>query len=84
MEFWDNIQTLRSLSHCFLWAALILTPIIAAGAIGTRYYIDRRIGELSASAQAAREAKLREDIDNARHNLYRIRLDFGHLGMEPL
>jgi hypothetical protein len=63
MELWDNIQALRSLSHSLIWVAVIL-PIL--GAVGLRYYIDRRIGDLSAAAQTAREAKLRADIDSAR------------------
>jgi hypothetical protein len=64
MGFWDNIQVLRSLSHSLMWGAGIFA-ILAAGATGLRYYIDRRIGELSAAAQAARETRLRTDIDSA-------------------
>ena len=64
MGFWDNIQVLRSLSHSLMWGTAILA-ILAAGATGLRYYIDRRISELSAAAQTARETKLRADIDSA-------------------
>ena len=65
MEFWDNVQVLRSLSHTLVWTTVILS-ILTTGALGLRYYIDRRIGELSTAAQTARETQLRADIDNAR------------------
>jgi hypothetical protein len=64
MELWDNIQALRSLSHSLMWGAAIFASL-AAGVTGVRYYIDRRIGELSAAAQTAREAKLHMVIDSA-------------------
>jgi hypothetical protein len=51
---WDNSDTLRGLSHTLMWASAILA-IMAAVATGVRYYVDRRIGELSAQARAVEE-----------------------------
>jgi hypothetical protein len=69
MDLWDNIQALRSLSHGLMWGAIIvpiLAAAIASGAVGFRYYDDRRIGELSSAAQTVRETKLQAAIDSAR------------------
>lgn len=72
MKMWDNSEALRGLSHGLMWASATLA-VLAAVATGVRYYVDRRVGELSAAArlveqksrdlaEAGREAKLQEEL----------------------
>jgi hypothetical protein len=72
MGFWHNVDSLRALSHVLMWATGIF-GVLAALATGARYYVDRRVGQVSAlaqraevekrdQAQAAREAELRGQL----------------------
>jgi hypothetical protein len=57
---WGNIELLRSISHVLMWVS-IASAVLAAVATGLRYYVDRRVSELSSQAEAARtEQKERE------------------------
>lgn len=69
---WDNSATLRGLSHGLMWASAILA-VMAALATGLRYYVDRRLGELSAEARAAEE-RIREKAEGARETAIRSEL----------
>src|SRR5437660_4615938 len=44
---WNSIEILRNASHVLMWASALLA-VAAALAAGVRYYVDRRVGELSA------------------------------------
>ena len=66
MEMWNNVESLRSFSHTLLWATVAFA-ILAAMATGVRYYIDRRVGELSSLAQNEREAELKIQVEVAQH-----------------
>lgn len=63
MSFWNSIESLRSLSASLMWSAALLA-MAAAGATWLRYYVDRRVSELSAQAQ-----RLREEESGTRHEL---------------
>jgi type II secretory pathway pseudopilin PulG len=54
MSFWSNADVLRQLSHGLMWCALIFA-VLAAGATGLRFYVDRRAGELSSASQQVRD-----------------------------
>jgi hypothetical protein len=43
---WDNIDSLRKLSHILMWTAGLFAIFAAFSTVG-RYYIDRRVGQLS-------------------------------------
>ena len=60
--FWGSIQSLRSFSHGLMWTAVIFA-VLSAGATWLRYYIDRRVGELSKAEQAKRESLLQENLE---------------------
>jgi hypothetical protein len=75
-SMWNTVETLRSISHTLMWAAVTFA-ILAAMATGVRYYVDRRAGELSSMAQRAaaslqrqeqleREAILKKQLEDAR------------------
>jgi hypothetical protein len=73
MGVWDSIQSLRSLSHGLMWATALLA-MAAAGATWFRYYVDRRIGELSGAQQAKRDEEARARQDRAEQELAQVRL----------
>lgn len=56
MNIWNNIDTLRTLSHALMWVAVVFA-IVVAMATGFRYYVDRRVGELAAAARTIEERK---------------------------
>lgn len=56
MEMWNNIESLRSLSHSLMWGAVIFA-VLAAVSTGVRYYVDSRTGELSSIAQRIKAEK---------------------------
>lgn len=75
MEMWNNIDSLKALSHSLMWATAILAIFVAL-ATGIRYYVDRRASELSSQAQRAdagireksqreREAELKQQLEVA-------------------
>ena len=55
-----------------MWAAVILA-VAAAGATWLRYYVDRRIGELSSQAQEVREEEGRRRQEAAERELQDLR-----------
>ncbi|MGA8864927.1 MAG: hypothetical protein WBM09_10695 [Gallionella sp.] len=62
MEFWNNLESVKTLSHGLMLAALFLA-IGAALSTGLRFYVDRRATELSSARQQADLAKR----ENAQH-----------------
>jgi hypothetical protein len=54
MSLWNSIDSLRQTSLVLMWVAGLLA-VGAAGATLLRYYVDRRISELTSQAQQAKE-----------------------------
>lgn len=59
---WSNIEGLRGLSHLLMLIALS-AAIVAAIATGARFYVDRRVSELSGQAQREAEQKRRNEFE---------------------
>ena len=71
----SDVDSLKSLSHGLMWATAVFA-ILAATTTGIRYYVDRRVSELTSAARIAdaerkeraqteREAALRAQVEAA-------------------
>ena len=73
MEMWNSIESLRSLSHSLMWAAVFF-GIFAALTTGIRYYVDRRAGELSSHAQKV-DADQKEQSQREREAALKLQVE---------
>ena len=63
--WWNSIDSLRHLSLALMWAAALLA-VAAAGATWLRYYVDRRVSELSSEEGRRRQEAADRDLQNLR------------------
>jgi hypothetical protein len=73
LKMWNSIETLRGVSHGLMWASATLA-IAAALATGLKFYVDRRVGELSAAARASQD-EIKEQIQREREAAVRSELE---------
>lgn len=70
---WSDIDSLKSLSHGLMWATAIFA-VLAAGTTGIRYYVDRRVSELTTVARNV-ESELKEKAQSAREAALQAKLE---------
>lgn len=68
VKMWDDIETLRSLSHT-LMLCTVACGVLAAAITGGRFYIDRRVSRLSSISQNEREGTLKSQIASLTEDL---------------
>jgi len=83
VSLWNSIESLRSLSAGLMWAAALLA-VAAAGTTWFRYYVDQRVGELSAQAQGLRdeESRRRQDVAETALQTLHAREEEGRIRQE--
>ncbi len=74
MSIWNSIDSLRHLSLVLMWAAALLA-VAAAGVTWLRYYVDRRVSELSSQAQRLGEEEGRRRQEAAEGELRDLRAE---------
>lgn len=61
MGFWNSAETLRQVSLVLMWSTVVFA-VLAAGSTGLRFYVDRRVGELSSRSQKAQDEESQRRI----------------------
>jgi hypothetical protein len=69
----SDVDSLRSLSHWLMWATAVFA-ILAATTTGIRYYVDRRVSDLTSAARSA-EAERKEKAQSEREAALRAQLE---------